>query len=103
MNQVGFPGSSEGKASACNVGDLGLVPGSGRSPGEGDGNPLQYSCLENSIDGGLVGHSPSDPKESHMTKHFTTYESGCLSLLAARSSDSMLDVIRVKNRHGHPH
>ena len=43
----GFPGGSEGKVSACNVGDLGSVPGSGRSPEEGNGNPLQYSCLEN--------------------------------------------------------
>ena len=43
---MSFPGGSEGKASACNVGDLGLIPGSGRSPGEGNGNPLQYSCLE---------------------------------------------------------
>ena len=42
-----FPGSSEGKAFACNVGDPGLIPGSGRSPGEGNGTPLQYSCLEN--------------------------------------------------------
>ena len=48
----GFPGGSDGKASACNTGDLGLIPGSGRSPGEGNGNPLWYSCLENSIDGG---------------------------------------------------
>ena len=47
-----FPGGSDGKASACNVGDPGLIPGSGRSPGEGNGNPLQYSCLENPIDGG---------------------------------------------------
>ena len=46
-----FPGDSEGKASACNVGDLGSIPGSGRSPGEGKGNPLQYSCLENPMDG----------------------------------------------------
>ena len=46
----GFPGGSEGKASACNAGDLGLIPGSGRSPGEGNGNPLQYSCLENPMD-----------------------------------------------------
>ena len=45
-------GSSDGKASACNVGDRGSIPGSGRSPGEGNGNPLQYSCLENSMDGG---------------------------------------------------
>ena len=46
-----FPGGSEGKASACKAGDLGLIPGSGRSPGEGNGNPLQYSCLENPMDG----------------------------------------------------
>ena len=43
----GFPGGSEGKASAYNAGDPGLIPGSGRSPGKGNGNPLQYSCLEN--------------------------------------------------------
>ena len=46
----GFPGGSDGKASACNVGDLGSIPGLGRSPGEGNGKPLQYSCLENSMD-----------------------------------------------------
>ena len=45
-------GGSEVKASACNVGDLGSVPGLGRSPGEGNGNPLQYSCLENPMDRG---------------------------------------------------
>ena len=50
--QLGFPGGSEVKASACNAGDLGSIPGSGRSPGEGNGNPLQYSCLENPMDGG---------------------------------------------------
>ena len=48
----GFPGGSDGKASACNVEDPGSIPGLGRSPGEGNGNPLQYSCLENSMDGG---------------------------------------------------
>ena len=47
-----FPGGSDGKASACNAGDLGLIPGLGRFPGEGNGNPLQYSCLENPMDGG---------------------------------------------------
>ena len=47
-----FPCSSVGKESACNAGDQGSVPGSGRSPGEGNGNPLQYSCLENLMDGG---------------------------------------------------
>ena len=44
---LGFPGGSDGKESACNAGELGLIPGLGRSPGEGDSNPLQYSCLEN--------------------------------------------------------
>ena len=48
----GFPGSSDSKVSAYNAGDLGLIPGLGRSPGEGNGNPLQYSCLENPMDGG---------------------------------------------------
>jgi len=47
MSVVGFPGGSDSKASACNVGDPGLIPGSGRSPGEGNGNPLQHACLEN--------------------------------------------------------
>ena len=49
---LGFPGGSDGKASACIAGDPGLIPGSGRSPGEGNGSPLQYSCLENSVDEG---------------------------------------------------
>ena len=53
MNIIwGFPGGSEGKVSTCNAGDPGLIPGLGRSPGEGNGNPLQYSCLENPTDGG---------------------------------------------------
>ena len=47
---VGFPGGSDGKESTCNAGDPGSVPGLGRSPGGGNGNPLQYSCLENSMD-----------------------------------------------------
>ena len=49
---MGFPGGLDGKASVCNVGDPGSIPGLGRYPGEGNGNPLQYSCLENSTDGG---------------------------------------------------
>ena len=47
-----FPCSSVGKESACNAGDPGSIPESGRAPGEGNGNPLQYSCLENPMDGG---------------------------------------------------
>ena len=47
-----FLGDSDGKESACNAGDPGSIPGLGKSPGEGNGNPLQYSCLENSMDRG---------------------------------------------------
>ena len=63
------------KASASNAGDLGSIPGSGRHPGEGNGNPLQYSCLENPMDGGLVGYSPRGRKESDTTErlHLLTY------------------------------
>ena len=49
---LGFPGGSDGKASAYNLGDPGSNPGLGRSPGDGNGNPLQYSCLENPMDVG---------------------------------------------------
>jgi len=51
-NTRGFPSGSDGKASSCSVEDLGSISGLGRSSGEGNGNPLQYSCLENSMDGG---------------------------------------------------
>ena len=52
MLLMSFLGGSEVKASPCNAGNLGSIPGSGRSPGEGNGNPLQYSCLENPMDAG---------------------------------------------------
>ena len=52
MTQRDFPIGSDGKESACNVRDPGLIPESGRSPGEGSGNPLQYPCLENPVDRG---------------------------------------------------
>ena len=58
-----FPGGSDSKGSACNAGDLGSIPGSGRSPGKGNGNPLQYSCLENCMDRGAMGYSPWGCKE----------------------------------------
>ena len=49
---LGFPGGSDGKESACSAGDAGSIPGLGRFPGEGNGSPLQYSCQENSMDRG---------------------------------------------------
>ena len=76
IHNQGFPGGSEVKASACNAGDLGSIPGSGRSPGEGNGNPLQYSCLENPMDGGAWwstdhGVSKSRTRLSDFTFHST--------------------------------
>ena len=57
------------RLSACSVGDPGSIPGLGRSPGEGNGNPLQYSCLENPMDGeALEGYSPRGCKESDTTE-----------------------------------
>ena len=62
----GFPGGSDGKESACNVGDLGSVSGLGRSPGGGHGNPLQYSCLENPHgQRSPVGYSPWGHRVRH--------------------------------------
>ena len=75
---MGFPGGSEVKASASNVGDPGSVPGSGRSPGEGNGNPLQYSCLENPMDGEawwaiVHGVAKSRTRLSDFTIHYSLY------------------------------
>ena len=68
----GFPGGSDDKASAYNAGDLGLIPGLGRYNGEGNGSPLQYSCLDNPMDYSVVGYSPWGHTESDMTEllHF---------------------------------
>ena len=71
--KLGFPGGSDGKESACNTGDLGLIPGLGRSPGKGHGNPLQYSFLENPHgQRSLVGYNPWGCQESDMTERLST-------------------------------
>ena len=69
----GFPGGSEGKVSACNAGDLGLIPGLGRSPGEGNGNPLQYSCLETATE--EPGRLQSMGSQSHRAETWKETES----------------------------
>ena len=70
---VGFPGGSDGEESACNSGDLSLIPGLERSSGRGHGNPLQYSCLENPHgQRSLVGYSPRGRKEKDMTERLIT-------------------------------
>ena len=67
-----FPGVSAGKESAFNAGDMGLIPGLGRSPEGGHGNPLQYSCLENPHEQRrLVGYSPWGCKKSHITEQLS--------------------------------
>ena len=73
FNTKDFPGGSDGKTFVYNVGDPGSIPGLGRSPGEGNGNPLQYYCLVKSrVQRILVGYRPWDRKESDMTErlHF---------------------------------
>ena len=82
---AGLPGSSTGKESSCNMGDLGLIPGLGRSPGGGHGNPFQYSCLENPHGQrslvGLAGYSPWGWKELDTTERLGTAQHKWLFLL----------------------
>ena len=92
---MGFPGGSDGKESACNAGDQGLIPGSGRSPGEGNGNPLQYSCLENSMDRGAwraKSHKELDTTEwlthTHTDIHPRSPSSKSPAAAAAKSRQS---------------
>ena len=78
MFSLGFPGGSEVKASACNVGDLSSIPGLGRSPGEGNDNLLQYSFLENPMDGGawwaiVHGVAKSQTQQSDFTFTFIMF------------------------------
>ena len=83
LSSSGFPSSSDGKTSACNAGDLGSIPRSERSLGEGNGNPLQYSCQENPhgqrILAGysLLGCKESDTTNTHTEKHSLSFFSLC--------------------------
>ena len=67
MVQEGFPGGSDGRESACIAGYLGLIPGSGRFPGEGNSNPFQYSCLDSSMDRGAWQATDHGVAELDMT------------------------------------
>ena len=69
---MGFPSFSDGKESTCNWGDLGSIPGLGRSPGEENGNPLQYCCLDNSMNRGALQATVHGIAESDMTEQWNT-------------------------------
>ena len=86
-----FPGGSDGKASAYNAGDSGLIPGLGRSPGEGNGNPLQYSCLENPMDGEAWWATVDGVTKSR------TRLSNCTSLHSAFIESSLIDNHFIKD------
>ena len=82
----GFPGGSDGKESACNAGDLGSIPGLGRSLGGGQANPLQYSILENPHrQRSLAGYSPWGRKESDRYDWVTKYSTGLSSTLTSET------------------
>ena len=78
ISSVGFPSSSAGKESTCNAGDLGSIPGLGRSPGEGNGYPFQYSGLENSMDRIVHGVTKSQTRLSNLKKTKLVYIRGYL-------------------------
>ena len=97
-----FPDGSDGKESARNVGDLGSIPGSGRSLGKGNGNPLQYSCLENSVD---RGYTPWGLRESDMVGHdwatnTVTFHFLLHSYNSLRQKKKSLFSLRVISFHG---
>ena len=91
---MGFPGSSDGKESACNAVDQGSIPGLGGSPGEGNGYPLQYSCLEYPRDGGawkaaVHGVAKSQTRLSDFTFHFVAL----LNYIIQADTDKTLPVL----------
>ena len=76
MQSLGFPGGSDGQESACSMGDLGSIPGLGKYPGEGNGNPLQSSCWENLMDrGALLATVHDTPKSQRFSPIFSSRRS----------------------------
>ena len=102
----GFPHSSAGKESVCNTGDLGPIPGLGRSPGEGKGCPLQYSGLENPMDGIVHGVAESDTTEQlslslHIKKNsIRSFLSAFLSTTATTANTTVITVRSSSSSHG---
>ena len=102
--QRGFPGASAGKESACSAGDPGSISGLGRSPGEGNGNPLQYSCLENRMDRGAWSDTIHGVAESDMTENAFTFISQPSTtepgthIYPYHTSKGILESLEIKNR-----
>ena len=92
MVSLGFPGGSDGKASACSAGDPGSIPGLGRSPGEGNGNPLQHSCLENSLVACTDVESWTINKSECQNRYFQT-------VVLEKTLESSLDFKEIKPVH----
>ena len=93
---MGFPGNSDGKEFVCNEGDLGSIPGLGRSPGGGHSNPLQCSCLENPHgQKSLAGHSSWGCKESDTTEQLSTAHIINLKNLPTRIINKMYNRVKV--------
>ena len=82
LDKLSFPGGSAGKESTCNVWDRGSIPGSGRSPGEGNGYPLQYSCLENPMDRGALQatvHRVAELNPTEWQRSIKNSNDGCVA------------------------
>ena len=95
-----FPGGSEVKASACSAGDLGSIPESGRCPGEGNGNPLQYSCLENPMEGGawqgtVHGVAKSRTPLSDFTSHTSLQSTQVQTIVHILSNSRAIKTLNV--------
>ena len=89
----GFLGGSDGKVSACNAGDPGSIPGSGRSPEEGNGNPLQYPCLENPMDRGVLQAAVHGVAKSQTRlRNFTFFWASQVALLVKNSPANARDL-----------
>ena len=93
-----FPGSSDGKASAYNAGELGSIPELGRSPGAGNGNPLQYSCLENPMDRGVWRATVHGVTESDTTEQLNTAQHSAFCFRSLEWKLSLTSFVKSKQK-----